>query len=300
MAEKLAPVGWHGIIVDAPADWSLVGVSGDAKKGYFRVDSPVASAMEMKWESLAGKEPDLMIKAREFLSNIEKSVKKKKIKFTKDLKAEGDNTVRFLWRADRLGQGRIVYCPDCDRMMIGQVISTRDENLARIGSDMLDSMRDHRDDGWVEWAMYGLDLAIPPGYALTKQTLMSGYLALFFKRGARTIVVERWGLANTLVGRDTMEEWYRKDAMPDVKGYRASFSPEATAGHEGLRMDGRRSGIVQAAKALAYSLTLHSHPGRLTGYVWYCQGSNRLFSIRATHTEGEGIAEKVRDLIKCH
>lgn len=300
MTRSTAPVGWQGMIVDAPDDWSLVGVSGDAKKGYFRVDSPVASALEVKWESAAGKKPDLMVKAREFLANIEKSVKKKKIKFTKELRAEGDNAVRFLWRAERLGQGRMVYCPDCDRIMIGQVISTREENISKTGSDMLDSMRDHRDDGWVEWALYGLDFAIPPGYSITKQTLMSGYLALFFRKGPRTIVVERWGLANTLVGQDTMEEWYRKDAMPDVKGYRASFLPEATAGHEGLRMDGRRSGIVQMVKAAAYSLTLHPHPGRLTGYVWHCAESNRLFSIRATHTEGEGIAERIRDLIKCH
>ena len=300
MAEITAPVGWHGIIVDAPADWSLVGVSGDAKKGYFRIDSPVASALEVKWESAAGKKPDLMVKAREFLSSIEKSVKKRKIKFTKEIKADGENVVRFLWRGDRLGQGRIFYCADCDRIMIGQLISTREENISNVGSDMLDSMRDHREDGWVEWAMYGLDFAIPPGYSMSKQTLMSGYLALFFKKGARTIVVERWGLANTLVGRETIEEWYRKDAMPDVKGYRANFLPESTAGHEGLRMDGRRSGIVQMAKAAAYSLTLNPHPAMLTGYVWHCEESNRLYSVRATHTQGELVAEKIRDLIKCH
>lgn len=300
MTNNSAPVGWHGIIVDAPADWSLVGVSGDPKKGYFRVDSPVASALEVKWESASGRKPDLMVKGREFLSNIEKSVRKKKIKFTKELKAEDDCAVRFLWRADRLGQGRMVYCPDCDRIMVGQVISTREENISHVGSDMLDSMRDHREDGWVEWAMYGLDFAIPPGYTITKQTLMSGYLLLSFKKGARTIVVERWGLANTLVGRDSMEQWYRKDAMPDVKGYRADFLPEATAGHEGLKMDGRRRGIVQMLKAAAYSLTLNPHPGKLTGYVWHCEESNRLYSVRATHTEDEQISERIRDLIRCH
>lgn len=300
MTNKTAPVGWQGIIVDAPADWSLVGVSGDAKKGYFRVDSPVASALEVKWESAGGKKPDLMVKAREFLSNIEKSVKKKKAKFDKELKAEGDNVVRFLWRSDRLGQGRMLYCPDCDRILIGQVISTREENISRVGSDMLDSMRDHREDGWVEWALYGLDFAVPAGYTITKQTLMSGYLSLNFRKGPRTIVVERWGLANTLVGKDTMEEWYRKDAMPDVKGYKARFSPEQTAGHEGLRMDGRRSGIVQLLKAAAYSLTLHPHPGRITGFVWHCEGSNRLYSVRANHSEGETIAETIRTLIECH
>ena len=302
MAIQTAPVGWHGIIVDAPADWSLVGVNGDAKKGYFRVDSPIASALEVKWEQAFGKKPDLMAKAREFLANIEKSARKRKVKFDTDLKADKGavDSVRFLWRADRLGQGRLVYCERCDLVVIAQVITTRDENVSKVASEMLDSVRDHREDGWIEWGLYGLGFAIPPGYSIEKQTLMSGFLALFFKKGAKTIVVERWGLASTLLAKDDMATWYRKDAVPDVKGYRVEFEPDAVAGHEGLRVKGWRRGIVQAVKAAGYSLTLHQHPGLLTGYVWHCADSNRLFSVRATHIEGEQIAEKVRDLIICH
>lgn len=302
MAEKTAPVGWQGIIVEAPADWSLVGVNGDPKKGYFRVDSPISSAVEVKWEQALGKKPDLMAKAREFVSNIEKSVRKKKGKFDKDIKLDKDdpNSVRFLWRSDRLGQGRLVYCEQCDRIVIAQVITTRDENISKIASEMLDSIRDHREDGWVEWALYGMRFAIPAGYTIQKQTLMSGFIALHFKRGAKTITVERWGLANTLLAKDDMATWYRKDAVPDVKGYRVDFKPEPVAGHEGLKVEGRRAGIVQAAKAAAYSLTLHPHPGVLSGYVWYCEDSNRLFSVRATHTPNEEIAEKIRDTMKCH
>lgn len=297
--EKTAPVGWHGIIVDAPMDWSLVGVNGDSKKGYFRVDSPVASALEVKWEHVSGKAPDLVAKAREFLSNIEKSTRKKKIKFDKDIKADKDNpnSVRFLWRSDRLGQGRIVYCEHCERMVIAQVISTREENVSKVGSEILDSIRDHREDGWVEWGLYGLGFAIPPGYSIQKQTLMSGFLALIFKKGPRTIVVERWGLASTLLAKDDMATWYRKDALPDVKGYRVDFEPDTVAGSDALRVTGRRKGIVPALKAALYSLTLHPFPGLLTGFVWHRADSNRLFSVRATHTPGEQIAEKLRDLI---
>lgn len=302
MADKLAPVGWHGIIVDAPTDWSLVGISGDAKKGYFRVDSPVASALEVKWEQIPGKAPDLMVKAREFLAGIEKSAKKRKVKFTKDLRVQKDdaNSVRFLWRSDQLGQGRLVYCEKCNRVIIAQVITSREENVSKIASGILDSIRDHRDDGWVEWALYSLGFAIPPGYVIEKHTLMSGYLGLFFKKGARTIVVERWGLAATLLAKDDMPTWYRKDAVPDIKGYVVESEPREIAGHAGLRIYGRRKGIVQAAKAAAYSLTLHPHPGLITGFVWHCEDSNRLFSVRATHVEGEEIAERVRDFIKCH
>ncbi|NLN74935.1 MAG: hypothetical protein GX139_01300 [Armatimonadetes bacterium] len=299
MALNTAPVGWQGIVVDAPTDWSLVGVNGDTRKGYFRVDSPIASALEVKWEKISGKGPDLEAKAKEFLANIEKSARKKKLKFDKDIKVDKADpySVRFLWRSDRLGQGKLVYCPQCERMMIAQVISTRQENVSKTASEILDSIRDHRDDGWVEWGLYGLGFAIPPGYGIQKQTLMSGYLALNYKKGAHTIVVERWGLAGTLLAKDDMATWYRKDAMPDIKGYTVSVEAETIAGGEGLRISGRRKGIVSAVKALAYSLTLNPFPSLLTGFVWHQPEANRLFSVRVTHSANAHVAEKIRDSI---
>lgn len=300
MSEQFAAVGWQGITLKTPADWSLVGVSGDQKKGYFRADGPIASAVEVRWSRAAGKTPDLMAKGREFLATLEKASSKKKVKFSSKLREEADGSVSFNWRANELGQGRLWYCSECDRVTIAQVVSARDENVSHIVPVMLDSLRDHRDDGWKDWALYGLEFAIPANYRIEKQSLMSGYLSLSFKDRAKTLVVERWGLASTLLAKDSIEEWYRKDAIPDVKGYRVRMEQDKVRGHEGIRIDGRRAGIRQAVKALAYSLTLHPHPGFLTGYAWYCPESNRLFSVRATHPEGEEIAEKVRDSITCH
>lgn len=298
MTLNTAPVGWQGIVVDAPTDWSLVGVNGDAKKGYFRLDSPIASALEVKWERVSGK-PDLTVKAREFLSKIDKSASKKKLKFDKEIKHDraDDCSVRFLWRSDRLGQGRLVYCPKCERMILAQVISARDENVAQTASQMLESIRDHREDGWLEWGLYGLGFAVPPGYRIQKQTLMSAYLALNFKKGAHSIVVERWRLASSLLAKYDMQIWYRKDAMPDVKGYRADIMPETVAGGEGLKVSGKRKGLVPAVKSLAYSLTLHPYPDLLTGYVWLEPEQDSLYSIRATHSQGDQIAENIRDLM---
>lgn len=300
MPEKMATVGWQGITFKVPEDWSLVGVNGDEKKGYFRVDGPIASALEVRWSSALGKPPELMAKGREFLSRLEKSSRKSRIKFSSKIKAENDNSVAFTWKADRKGQGRLVYCPKCDRVIIAQVISSRDEDVSHVAPIILGSIKDHRNDGNTSWALYGLEFAVPESYRIEKQSLMSGYLSLSFKRGPKSLVIERWGLAETLLGNYTIEQWYRKDAVPDIKGYRVEFAENEIFGHEGVKMVGRRAGIRQALKAAAYSLTLHPHPGMLTGYVWHCRDSNRLFSVRATHTEGERIAEEVMGSIRCH
>ncbi len=161
--------------------------------------------------------------------------------------------------------------------------------------------------------------------------MMSGYLLLVFKLRCKTLTLERWGLAETLLsprkdvrsGReghvlerdislsDTsgqpplgveygMKEWYRRDAIPDIKGYRVEMVEEEVMGHEGLRLAGHSSGIRQALRFACRSLTLHPHPVLLSGYVWHCPESNRLFSVRATHSPGEDIAGQVRDRIRCH
>ena len=302
MAEQMAAVGWQGITLMVPTDWSLVGVNGDEKKGYFRVDGPIASALEVRWASVVDKSPDLMNKAREFISGLEKNYRKKKIKFSSKIKPDNSSgeSVNFTWQADQLGQGRLLYCESCKRVIIAQVISVRDDNISHVIPVILSSLCDHRDDGWMDWALYGLAFAIPPGYKIEKQKLMSGYLSLSFKNKARTLIVERWGLANTLLAGDELGEWYSKDVQLDIKGYRVKSEKYEIAGHDGLKTVGKRSGIKQLLKAIAYSFTLYPHPGYLTGYAWHCKESNRLFSIRATHIENDDVAEKVRDFIKCH
>lgn len=300
MAEKMATVGWQGITLKAPEDWSLVGVSGDDKKGYFQVDGPVSSVLQVKWAPAMGKKPDLMAKAREFLSSLEKARKKQKFSSTLKEDKRDENTVNFSWRAQELGQGRLTYCPDCDRVVIAQVVYTREENVSGVVPLILGSLSDHGEDGWSTWALYGLEFAVPKNYRIEKNVFMSGYLCLSFRKGQKTITVERWGLANTMLNEYEMEDWYRKDALPDIKGYRVKLEQETVQEHDGLVLSGRRAGIKQMLKAAAFSLTLHPHPGLISGYVWHCGESNRLFSVRATHTEGDDIAENVRDSITCH
>ncbi|MGQ9454791.1 MAG: hypothetical protein ACUVRS_05835 [Armatimonadota bacterium] len=299
MPEDWATVAWEGVGVRVPEDWSLVGVSGDARKGYLRVDSPGTSVLEMRWSAAMGKPPELMAKARELIANLEKTCRRKGTKLTSKIKA-GSDGVAFWWKAERIGQGRLTYCEKCDRVLIAQVIYPRKEDMSETAEAILKSMRDHRSDGWIGWALYRLEFAVPEGYTIDRYTLMSGYLQLAFKRHAQRLVVERWGLASTLIGEGSLADWYCKDVLPDIKGFRTHLEEVEVAGHPGLKVTGQAVGIKQALRSLAYSLTLYTNPKMLTGYAWECRDSNRLFSVRATHDEGDNLTEQIRDLIRCH
>ncbi|MDH7602140.1 MAG: hypothetical protein QHI38_08325 [Armatimonadota bacterium] len=299
MPQTWGTIAWEGVTARVPAEWSLVGVSGDAQKGYLRVDSSESSVLEMRWSTAQGKPPELLAKARELLANLDKSCRKQGTKLTSKIKNEGQ-AVAFWWKTDRVGEGRLTYCDKCDRVLIAQVIYPCDEDFSDTAQSILRSIRDHRSDGLVGWALYGLEFAVPPSYSLEKHTLMSGYLQLVFRNHAKRLIVERWGLANSLLGDDSLMDWYRKDVLPDIKGFRVEFGETEILGHQALRVFGWAAGIRQAIKTAAYSLTLYTNPKLLTGYAWQCTESNRLYSVRTTHDEGENIAERVRDLIRCH
>jgi|YNPNPStandDraft_1061719.scaffolds.fasta_scaffold00004_4 hypothetical protein len=302
MSNKMAPVGWQGITLRAPADWSLVGVSGDRTKGYFRVDSPVASVLEVKWFPAGGCAPDLAVKAREFAGAMEKASRKSRERFTSKIKPGRDpqDPVDFSWKSDRVAKGRIIYCAECDRVIIAQIVMLRDENITHVIPGVLASIKDHRADGWTDWALYGLELAVPPNYKIEKQTLMSGYLSLTFRNRSQVIVVDRWGFASTLIGENTVEEWFKREIVPDIKGFKLAFEECEIASHPGVRVYGRRVGLKQAVKALVKSVTLHPHPSWLTAFAWKCDESNRLFSVRATRVQDDDAALQVRNTITCH
>ncbi len=66
--------------------------------------------------------------------------------------------VRSTW------SGRLVYCEKCDRLTVAQVVSARGENLSQTAASILASISDHREDSWTQWALYGLEFAVPEGY----------------------------------------------------------------------------------------------------------------------------------------
>jgi len=309
MIREFGAVGWQGIVLRVPKDWSLVGVSGDEKKGYFRVDSPYASAAEVRWTE-ARKMPDLEQKAREFLRELERATKKRRMSFTSKIKRRpptdaeiktGGASVGFTWRGDRNGYGRLLFCGACQRMVIVQVVSPLEEDLSGLAGEILRSACDHSELGWQTWALYDLEAAIPSEFRLERHTLMSSYILLSFKSKQGELTVERWGLAGTLLKRMDMMEWFRKDSLPDYRGFRVSIEPdEAEGGHEVLRITGRRAGIRQVARAAVRALTLRPLPQELGAYIWHCPDSNRLFAVRAVQSDALRLAREIRDRIECH
>jgi hypothetical protein len=207
----LAPeqiVGWQGVSLRVPPDWSVTGFQGDAKEGYLRIDSPGTLVAEVRWAQ-AKKAVNVRKRLDDYLNLVERQAKKRKVPFTGRIKPSEDwqGALEFNYRADRKVRGFIRQCPHCRRVVIAQVSGDKDDAVVNVATQLLDTLQDHSEDGWWTWALLGLVVRLPDRFALVKSQVMSGYLMLQFRNRYTEVSVERWGLADVTLKRWTLEEW---------------------------------------------------------------------------------------------
>ncbi len=292
-------VGWQGIVAEVPADWSLAAVSGDDKSGYFRIDSAGSLILEAKWSS-AGKSVDLESRLREYLNDLRRRSRKRKISFDSKTKTRDASSITFSWRSDRKAHGRLWLCEKCNRVIIAQLSGSLSEDVSIPASQILPTFEDHTEDGWRTWAVYDLIAEVPPGYVLEKHKMMSGYIQLIFRKKSNRLILERWGLANVVLKKSGLKDWFRDRVDKDLMPFDYSVEEMDFDGEAGLRISGRRHGVLEYLKAAKELLTLKKPAMYLDGYTWVCEQTNKIFSIQSLHTKGEDISNEVLERVECH
>lgn len=274
-------------------------MSGDEKGGYFRVDSTGALALEAKWSS-APKSVDLRAKLEVYLNDLRRKARKRKASFEYKVKSKDAGMLTFSWRSDRKAQGRLWRCDECRRIIIAQVSGSPSDDVSNIASAVLPTIEDHSEDGWRTWAMYDLIAEVPPGYRLEKHQLMSGYIQLLFRKGVNRLLIERWGLANIALKKDSLREWFAERVVHDLRPYRYSIQEVEFENEAGIQVTGRRAGIRQALRSACEFLMLRRPAVRLDGYVWVCEDSNKIYSVQSMHSSKEDVLDGVLERVECH
>lgn len=292
-------VGWQGVTVEVPADWSLAAISGDEKSGYFRVDSAGTLAVEAKWSKAPG-QVDLTSRLEAYLNDLRKKSRKRRVTFDHKIKSKDAGALAFSWHADRKAQGRLWRCDECGRILIAQVSGAAKDDVAGTASYVLPSVTDHSEDGWRTWAMYDLVAEVPPGYRLEKHRLMAGYLQLVFRKRNNGLVIERWGLANVALKKCSLTEWFRERMARDLRRYRYSIEELPSEPERAIQAVGRRAGVCQALKSVGEILRLRKPAVYLDCYAWVCEESNKIFSVQSMHSSNEQVLDAVLERVECH
>jgi hypothetical protein len=308
MSDKWSTVGWQGVSLLVPPDWNLVAVSGEEAKGYFRVDSPEAAAIEVRWESMS-KTPDVDARVDGFLQALSSAAKKRKIQFSSRVKSRklsefetkhGGDSVGFTWKSDRQAYGRMLYCGYCKRLVIGQVVCGPKQDLSGLSSRVLNSICLHEDPGWNVWGLYGLQVPVPETMRLKRHSLLSSFVELEFLGKSERLLIQRWGLAaNTLLKKATLEEWLDRTYLPGIEGYRTNMTRQDEE-HDSFAFGGTRTGIRRAIMSLPMRLAGKPIPRMVDGCAWYCEISNRIYAVRHYHWGDGQLGTILREKIACH
>ncbi len=293
---KLTTIGWRGITVEVPEDWSVAAIGGEEHPEYIRIDDPYGNSyVEIKWWS--NPRPTLILEDAldNFLTRIQKEARKKKIPLNlKKRKAppyleRGDReTLVFSWRSDRKGIGRVWHCKTCGKIVMAQVAGV---NIPPLAGHILSTIEDHSSTGKNVWALFQFYMELPEDFKLVEQKLMSGFLQLSF-RGQRKfrLKVERYSIAERFLAGGNFKDWARAEFSKRARGFSLSFYEEAFREHPALGAKGKRR-VVGALPLLGEFAHL---------FAWHCREEDKIFLLEMKGKKDIISIEEVRENIRCH
>ncbi|RYG43704.1 hypothetical protein EON79_16485 [bacterium] len=230
--------GWYGIRLELPDDFAPTSLSGGRRDGYVRLASGGAVGIQMRWR--ATKNPKgLDGRIETYLLDMKKRAKKARQEFDSDF-----HTVPFgmeyRYRGAQAGAGTLRFDPESERVVfletVGPNAAMVDKARREIGSPVFAPKA-----GPETWAILGLRVNLPVGFELAGRKFLSGRTQLTLKKGRTTVVAERWGFAEQLVAKHSLQGW-----AAAALGFR---NPEVAASEGRIAMEERR--IVGTLRGLA-------------------------------------------------
>jgi len=303
-------IGWSGITVRVPEDWALASISVDEKQGYLRIDDRDMARLEIKWVASPGF-VDLEQTVDKYLQTVKKGHKPddqhfsidRDIRVVSKRQMKKDSLTTFAWHTQQQqAYGAVWVCKQRQQTVIAQVLGRpKEDGLLDTAQGVIRSITDHPTDGWTTWAAYGFVCQIPEDFTLTGQQMYSALLKFSFTRETETIEVGRWGMANTLLQDQTLDQWLQRELGKELRRYKPESDETRFRGHEAVAFAGSRMPPLQGLKRFALHLMGRQAPHKLLGHAWHCEATNKIFVVHGLlDAANYELADQLRDRIECH
>jgi hypothetical protein len=265
-------VAWNGIRFRAPADWQLAQIGAC----HLVLEDETTPVMEVKWAKVKGN-----FSHRAHLKRLT-SLQKKQVRKTfkaESIPADWESVLKnfeasgFSWQGDTThGQGVILFCPGCRKATLVQFFQQKSIENIRVASQVLDSFRDHRQDGQVLWSAYDIRAIVPETYQLKRHRFEAGKYELDFADGSQHICLHRWALASVLLAEQDLVQ---------LAGTVAGFNkPEPVAGS----MNGCATAEWSLVPKADWQRWLGRFKHKASYYwlgLWHLEEKNRILGVRA-------------------
>lgn len=301
-------LGWQGLTLTVPADWTIGSVSGDRAEGYLRVDGPDTPRLEIRWSESKGP-PELTRTVQRYLTSLQRDKKQPQpvevdpeSRFISKRKVNKDDMRAFAWRGHGAGYGVAWYCKECRRVVIAQALGRPDEkDLEERAARLLTGIEDHPRGDWVTWSLYDLHTEVPSDFLQAGVRLRAGLTELSFKRDTEKIVVARWGMAQIARRGQSLEAWARRQFMKQWQSFRPSSQPAAFRGDEALTVTGQSTQPFGLVVRLGRHVTRKDYADQLVAHIWHCETTNRLYVVYGVvDVLHRDVLAEVRDRTRCH
>ena len=262
-------IAWNGIRFVVPAAWE----PGRIGPRHLVIESEAGPAMEIKWGPVKGRfSPRAHLRRLSKLTLARGAALREWTPPQDWLQALSRfECTGFAWEAgSEAAVGAILHCPACRTASVIQFFQPPGRSgAAGEAVAVLASLRDHRDDGRVAWAVYDILALLPSGFARVRHRFEAGRFFLEFRAQRQTIGLFRWAPAAVLLRDRDLSRFAETVAGLDGMEFRATAVAGAPAVEGRERADG-------CARRLASSLGLR--PVR-TARIWQVPARNRILGI---------------------
>lgn len=303
LAETL---GWRGVSLRVPADWTLTKVSKEGESGYLRADSLEGLFVHVKWsekkgivsipDSFATYTRDLKKNARKQRQQIEFKMKPRALV---GIRRAADAPLTYSWTSDQKALGLIYHCGFCRRLVIAEVVGAPDADFS-VAAPILASIEEHGEGGWNTWGVHGLHAQVPEAFQIERQTMVTGHIMLRFRSRSRVLILQQWGLANVALKGTDVAEWYEYQERSRLGRYAYQRERRPFRGHEAFWLSGRDKLAPGIAKAIQH-LSAFTRPSLgFHACAWHCEETNRIYAVSAEHPRGDDLFNQVLQRLSCH
>jgi hypothetical protein len=174
------------------------------------------------------------------LAKLEIDAKKQKRGFTSEQFPIQDYS-GYRYSGINYGEGALFAPPKDGRVFVVEFGSDRPNPLRRSVEHLLPTFR--TDPERDRWSMFGLDFSVPKNLAVEKKEFLAGKTRLTLVSRGVKVVAERWGFANQLLSRYSLQDWASSIVQTKDK-----FGEEC---ERGLRFRAPRSLLYPGFEALA-------------------------------------------------
>ena len=205
---------WQGIQIATPADWEPSRLTGGRNKGNLSMEDEEGHRLEMRWipsskDWKPGDAIDSYVKIlkREAGENEDSLRVRRGIKPTMEFM---DSAEQFIISGGEREAGISAGCGKCSRATILRISLRKDDRVSQIMKRIFLSLRDHTDDGWIPWSLFGFRFDLHETYQMRQSDLSVGYMHLSFSRPGRIADAVRMRPASLLLKNSSLIECVKK------------------------------------------------------------------------------------------